>query len=120
MKLFAGLDVSTQGCKLVIIDTDLSKVVFVTNINYDNDLPQYNTKNGVIQGLPEECSESDPNMWIDAVNMTFQRAKEAGIMGWLHLIRMEIFPDPGQSCGTISQHLKSAKYLPRRSVVWKK
>jgi len=79
MKLFAGLDVSTQGCKLVIIDTDLSKVVFVTNINYDNDLPQYNTKNGVIQGLPEECSESDPNMWIDAVNMTFQRAKEAGI-----------------------------------------
>jgi len=77
--LFAGLDVSTQGTKLVVIDTETSKVVFVGAVNYDTDLPQYNTKNGVIQNQEEGVSESDPVMWIEAVNTLFKKAKAAGI-----------------------------------------
>ena len=54
--LFAGLDVSTQSCKLVVIDYKTGDVVFVDSVGYDEDLPHYGTKDGVIQGLPEGVS----------------------------------------------------------------
>lgn len=73
--LFAGLDVSTQGCKLVVVDAKAEDIVFVGSVNYDEDLPQYGTRNGVIQGLEEGISESDPNMWIEAVNVAFEKLR---------------------------------------------
>lgn len=77
--LFAGLDVSTQSCKLVVIESESSQIVFNTAVNYDNDLPQYNTKNGVIQGLEKGVSESDPLMWLKAVDMVLLRLKESDV-----------------------------------------
>ncbi|UCD36818.1 MAG: hypothetical protein JSW54_08230 [Fidelibacterota bacterium] len=79
MNLFAGLDVSTQSCKLVIIDTKAGNVVFVASVNYDDDLPRYQTRNGAIQGLGEGVSESDPEMWLEAVNTVFSKAVDAQI-----------------------------------------
>jgi len=78
LALFAGLDVSTQSCKLVIINLN-KEVVYTDTVNYDNDLPHYHTKNGVVQGLGEGVSESDPNMWIEAVELLFQRLKDSEI-----------------------------------------
>ncbi|NOY78523.1 MAG: hypothetical protein GXO76_11705 [Calditrichaeota bacterium] len=77
--LFAGLDVSTQSCKLVVIDWDLQRVVYTDSVQYDVDLPQYGTKMGVIPGLGEGVSESDPQMWLDAVQMAFTRLRNAGL-----------------------------------------
>lgn len=77
--LFAGIDVSTQSCKLVVIDTEAEVVVFVDTVSYDEDLPEYETQNGVAQGLAPGVSESDPQMWLDAVNMTFSRLKASDI-----------------------------------------
>jgi xylulokinase len=79
MNLFAGLDVSTQSCKLVVIDISTEKVVFVESLNYDDDLPRYQTRNGATQGLAEGVSESDPKMWLDAVNAVFTKAVDAQI-----------------------------------------
>jgi xylulokinase len=76
--LFAGLDVSTQSCKLVIINLE-KKVIYIDSINYDTDLPHYHTQNGVIQGLGEGVSESDPNMWIEAVETLFERLKNSDV-----------------------------------------
>jgi xylulokinase len=73
--LFAGLDVSTQSCKLVVLDTEIEKVVYVDSVIYDLDLPEYETQNGVIQGLAPGFSESDPQMWLDAIHMAFDRLK---------------------------------------------
>ena len=69
--LFAGIDVSTQGCKIVIIDPPGERIVHVDSLNYDRDLPQYRTRNGVAQGLEAGCSESDPHMWLDALHQLF-------------------------------------------------
>jgi xylulokinase len=77
--LFAGLDVSTQSCKLVVIDDESKEILHVDTINYDNDLPNYNTKNGVIQNMPEGVSESDPKMWIEAVDILFDRLKNFSV-----------------------------------------
>ncbi|MDZ7371948.1 MAG: xylulokinase [candidate division KSB1 bacterium] len=71
--LFAGIDSSTQSTKLVVIDLDEKRVVFVDSVNYDRDLPKYNTKNGVIQTDQLGVSESDPNMWIEALEILFER-----------------------------------------------
>jgi len=77
--LFAGLDSSTQSCKLVIIDIDKPEIVFNEQVNFDDDLPQYSTENGVIANAAEGASESDPGMWIDALNVLFERLKKSDV-----------------------------------------
>ena len=78
--LFAGIDCSTQSCKIVIIDVNDSAVVYSDIVNYDNDLPQYGTINGVFPGSGEGVSESDPLMWIDALQLLFRRLKNSTIL----------------------------------------
>lgn len=78
-KLFAGIDSSTQSSKLLIIDYDSSEVVYTDSVNYDSDLPSYNTKNGVLQGMAEGVSESDPKMWIEALDTLLERLKNSDI-----------------------------------------
>ena len=73
--LFAGLDVSTQSCKLVVIDLDTRSTVYVDSLNYDEELPQYGAREGAVVGLGEGVSESDPHMWIEAVELLFERLK---------------------------------------------
>ncbi len=79
--LYLGLDISTQGAKLVALDPDQKKTVFVTALNYDSDMPKFQTQNGTIKGLAEGASESDPAMWIQAVHILFGRFKAAGLDG---------------------------------------
>ncbi len=76
--LFAGLDVSTQSCKLVVIDPETGDVCHIDRVDYDRDLPHYETEEGAIAGLGEGVSESDPLMWIEAVDVLLGRLGEAG------------------------------------------
>ena len=73
--LFAGVDVSTQGQKIVIIDLEKRSVIYSDSINYDIDLPKYNTLNGVLKDTDFGVSESNPNMWIDSLHLLFERLK---------------------------------------------
>ena len=69
--LFLGIDVSTQGAKAVVLDWPDKSIIYKYKIDYDNDLPQYKTINGVITDNKTGSSESDPLMWIDAINLLF-------------------------------------------------
>ena len=75
-QIFAGIDVSTQSQKLVIIDLENDSIIHSDSINYDEDLPQYETTNGVIRNTPLGVSESDPKMWIDGLDILFRRLNE--------------------------------------------
>ena len=77
--LFAGLDVSTQSCKLVVIDPSAGAVVHQDQVDYDRDLPEYGTAGGVVSGLGEGVSESDPRMWIEAVEFLFSRLSQGSV-----------------------------------------
>jgi xylulokinase len=77
--LFAGLDVSTQGCKLVIIDPAEGRARHVDHVDYDRDLPRYGTRQGAVPGLGDGVSESDPRMWIEAVELLLGRMAAAGV-----------------------------------------
>ncbi|HSG81500.1 MAG TPA: FGGY family carbohydrate kinase [Gemmatimonadota bacterium] len=83
--LFAGLDVSTQSTKLVVIDPATGEVVHIDRIEYDRDLPRYGTEEGAVAGLGEGVSESDPRMWTEAVDTLLGRLREAGVAA--HRIR---------------------------------
>ena len=75
-QIFAGIDVSTQSQKLIIIDLENDSIIHSDSINYDEDLPQYETTNGVIRDTPLGVSESDPKMWIDGLDILFRRLNE--------------------------------------------
>jgi len=77
--LFAGLDVSTQSCKIVVLDVSAEEVVYVDTVNYDEDLPQFGTKNGIAQGLEPGISESNPKMWLEAVEKIFEGLRNSDI-----------------------------------------
>jgi xylulokinase len=79
MDLFAGLDVSTQSTKLVVIEPASGTVRFADSLNYDTDLPAWGTREGVVPGLGEGVRESDPLMWLEAVEILLGRLQEAGI-----------------------------------------
>ena len=76
MNLFAGLDISTQSAKIVVIDSEINQTIYKNSVNYDEDLPKYRTRNGARQGVPTRVSESDPNMWLDAI----QRYPESPVL----------------------------------------
>ena len=78
-KIFAGLDVSTQGVKLVIIDWNDKSALHVDSVDYDHDLPLFGTVNGIIPDKGIGVSESDPLMWVEAVNLLFERAKNKSV-----------------------------------------
>jgi xylulokinase len=77
--LFAGLDVSTQSCKLVVIKPEHARVLRVDVVNYDRDLPHFDTQEGVVPGLGEGTSESNPLMWIEAAEMVLGRLRDSDI-----------------------------------------
>ncbi len=77
--LFAGLDVSTQGCKLVVIDPAEIAVVHLDALNYDEALPHYGTRDGAIEGLGDGVSESNPAMWIEAVETLLGRLADSPV-----------------------------------------
>lgn len=71
--LFLGLDCSTQSLTAVIIDYDAGKILYKFKIKFDTDLPQYHTKNGVITFDDEKVVHSYPLMWVEALELLFNR-----------------------------------------------
>jgi len=78
--LFAGLDVSTQSCKLVVIDVEAGCVIHQDRVDYDQDLPAFGTVDGVIPHLGEGVSESDPLMWIEAVDRVLGNLRTSSVV----------------------------------------
>jgi len=59
-QFFSGIDVSTQSQKIVVLDLENDSIIYSDSINYDEDLPQYETTNGQIRNTQPGVSESDP------------------------------------------------------------
>ncbi|GAB4363170.1 MAG: xylulokinase [Calditrichia bacterium] len=77
-ELFLGIDSSTQGTKVICLDLSDRSITYLDYLNYDRELPQYGTRNGVIPSDQPGLSEADPRMWIDALKILFQRMKTSG------------------------------------------
>ena len=72
--LFLGLDLSTQQLKAILLDQDLS-IVHESSVHFDRDLPHYGTVNGAIRGPSSGEVTSPVEMWLEAIDLLFQRLK---------------------------------------------
>jgi len=77
MSYFLGLDCSTQSLTAILIDFDLKRVIYRNCINFDEDLPHYNTRNGVITLENEKIVHSYPLMWVEALELVFKKLKQS-------------------------------------------
>jgi xylulokinase len=76
-KLFLGLDCSTQTLKASVIDENLCEIsALETIINYDYDLPQFQTKGGVLRGKDGLTVTTPTVVWLAALDLLFERMKQ--------------------------------------------
>lgn len=76
--LFLGFDLSTQGLKAVVI-SDEGIVVNEAVVQFDRDLPNYNTVNGALRG-PEPGEVTSPvRMWLEAFDVLMSRLTVTGV-----------------------------------------
>ncbi|MFX0156314.1 MAG: xylulokinase [Candidatus Hodarchaeota archaeon] len=95
--LFLGLDCSTQSLTALLIKFGLGKVIYREQIDYDEDLPHYKTQNGIIISDNNKIVHSYPLMWVEALELLFERMKNTEIP--LHKIKA--ISGSGQQHGTV-------------------
>jgi xylulokinase len=79
MPLYLGLDCSTQSLTAVALDVegDRKEIVFESSIRFDEALPQYGTRHGVLPRSDPAVAASPPLMWADALDMMLSRVADA-------------------------------------------
>ena len=77
MALYLGIDASTQGIKSELVDTELGTTSGCA-VHFGRDLPQYGSPDGFLPNPDPLVRESDPAMWLDALDLLFARLKESG------------------------------------------
>ena len=76
--LFLGLDSSTQSLSAVVIDRDRHRVVYEKSLNFDRDLPEFKTRNGVRPHRDPLVKHSLPLLWAAALDRLFAEMKQEG------------------------------------------
>ncbi|MFX1501445.1 MAG: xylulokinase [Promethearchaeota archaeon] len=95
--LFLGLDCSTQSLTAILIDYDSSKIIYRQSINFDEDLPHYQTQNGVIILDDNKVIHSYPLMWVEALDLIFEKMKNDEIP----INEIKAISGSGQQHGTV-------------------
>ncbi|XP_047267035.1 xylulose kinase 2-like isoform X3 [Capsicum annuum] len=77
--LFLGFDCSTQSLKATVLDANLN-IVISQLVNYDSELPHYNTKGGVFRDQVVSGRIVSPTlMWVEALDLIFQRLEKSNL-----------------------------------------
>ncbi len=79
MSLYLGIDASTQGIKAEIIDIGKGVIAGSFAVNFGNDLPQYKSPNGFIPNSDPLIKHADPLMWLDGMEMLFDKIQASGV-----------------------------------------
>ncbi|GAF68873.1 unnamed protein product, partial [marine sediment metagenome] len=108
---FLGLDCSTQSLTAFLIDFNSKQIIYRHSINYDRDLPHYQTKNGVIISNDNKVVHSDPLMWVEALDILFGIMKKKEIQ----LNEINAISGSGQQHGTVYLNDKFEKKLQNLS-----
>ncbi len=82
MKLYLGLDSSTQGIKGIMIDVEKGSIVRSEAVNFSSELPKYKSVDGVLSNPDPLVKHSDPLMWLAALDLLFAKfAKNGALLG---------------------------------------
>lgn len=77
--MYLGLDCSTQSFSALILSADNNTIVHEGSVNFEKDLPHYQSTAGFIRGeYPGEVF-SDPLMWLEALDLLLARLVTSGL-----------------------------------------
>ncbi|MCX6983467.1 MAG: FGGY family carbohydrate kinase [Lentisphaerae bacterium] len=78
MKLYLGLDISTQSAKATVIDAEKGEIVASASVNFSTELSKYGCPNGVLPNKDPLVKHSNPLMWLEALDLVLEKLKSAG------------------------------------------
>ncbi|MBT8044296.1 MAG: carbohydrate kinase [Verrucomicrobiae bacterium] len=103
--MFLGLDCSTQSFSALIIDAREGTIVYEASVNFEQDLPHYQTTSGFVNGDGPGEVFSNPLMWLEALDLLMGRLVDAGV----DLSAVEAVSGSGQQHATVylNEHFHS-------------
>ncbi len=119
MPLYLGLDSSTQSLTAIVLDVagDRRRVAFESSLGFDEALPRYGTRHGVLPTDDPAVAVSSPAMWAEALDDMLARVASSG----LELGRIAAIAGSAQQHGSVYLNARAADVLssldPRRPVV---
>lgn len=97
MKLYLGIDSSTQGVKAEVIDLASGRIAGSFAVNFGRELPSYGSPNGFLPCDDELVRRADPLMWLDGLELLFEKMRKSG----LPLAEIEGISGSGQQHGSV-------------------
>ena len=99
MPLYLGLDCSTQSLTACVLDIDEHRrdIVFQSSLQFDEALPAYGTRHGVLPHADPSVVRSPPCMWADALDLMMARLARSG----LDLDRLAAMSGSAQQHGSV-------------------
>ncbi|MGA2245361.1 MAG: FGGY-family carbohydrate kinase [Verrucomicrobiota bacterium] len=77
-RIFLGFDSSTQSLSAVLIDLDRRQVIYEKSLNFDEALPQFKTRHGVLPSRDPLLKHSSPRLWAAALDRLLAQMKKDG------------------------------------------
>ncbi|KAG1054122.1 hypothetical protein G6F43_003842 [Rhizopus delemar] len=93
MSYYLGFDLSTQQLKCTIID-EAHGIVLEEAINFDRDLPEFNTKHGAV--VNDDVVTSPTLMWVKALDLLLEKLKS-----FPHISAIRGISGAGQQHGSV-------------------
>ena len=111
MPLYLGLDSSTQSLTAVLleIEGDRRRIVFESTLQFDEALPQYGTRHGVLPREEDAVAQSSPLMWAEALDVMIGRVARSGA----DMRRLAAISGSAQQHGSVYLNREAASLLPR-------
>ena len=97
MKLFLGLDSSTQSLSAVVIDLDTGAPVKAMSLNFGKEFPEFSCPQGFLPHTDPLVRQADPLLWVAALDRLCARLRKEGVP----LEQIQGISGSGQQHGTI-------------------
>ncbi|MGQ0732232.1 MAG: xylulokinase [Acidobacteriota bacterium] len=111
MAIFLGFDSSTQSLSVIAIEVEGSsgRVLLERAWSFDERLPAYGTRHGVLPSEDPRIAEAPPLMWAEAMDMAMGELSASG----LDLSRIRAVSGSAQQHGSVYLAADAAEHLAR-------
>jgi xylulokinase len=111
VSLYLGLDSSTQSLTAIVLDVEggRSQVVFEASLAFDEILPEYGTRHGVLPATDDGVVVSSPLLWADALDLMMEKIAASG----LEVRRLAAIAGSAQQHGSVYLNANASSTLAR-------
>jgi len=116
MAFFLGLDSSTQSLSALVVDTASGKLALELNVNFGQELPEYQSPTGFLSSPDPKVKHADPLLWVHAIDRVFEKIVAAGF----DLSQVRGVSGAGQQHGSVylaTPISEAAPWSPQRPLV---